>query len=409
MPGNERRSALALLKRRDLSIYLACQLFGYTCSWVQIVALGWVVLQTTDSPFAVGAVTAAATVPAIFISPVAGAFADRWGKKIMLVLVQVGLALTSIAFGLAVFYGFGLSYYLALAVAAGIVNAIDGPVRQSLMYDLGGKENVAESSALSALTFNSARAFSGPVAGYLLTAVGAASCFFLNAAAYLVVLAGLVAIREPAHAAPAKENSVFGDLLELFNDRRLKLLYVSLAIYSLSTLNHIQIFTVYVKLSLNADAKTLGDFVGWLGAGALASSIALIWMDRSDPRALRLSALALPCCFLALAGTENVLVAEATACVFGAAIVQYLVRMAALVQTFATPDTRGKVTGLFFMCLVGPTPLSLLLSGAIAQLTSVGAALVTGALLALIGYWALARALPAGPASEPQLGEVSDA
>ena len=393
-----RHSAILLLKRGHLSVYLAGQSFSYLGTWVQIIALSWVVLQMTDSPLAVGGVAAAATVPAVFISPIAGAVADRIGKRKILMVVQLGRALSSSAFGLATIFGFGLPSYFALAVVAGVLSAIDTPIRQSLMYELGGKDHVADSAALNALTFNVARVLSGPVSGFLLVVQGASSCFFLNAITYMGVLVSLAFITEPTPPRlESKDRSpnVFGGLRAAWNDRQLNRLFISLAIYSISTLNHIQLFTVYVRFSLNAGAAILGDLVGWLGTGALISSAALLWMDRSHLRALHLTAFTLPCCFMVLAGTRSVVVAEFTACIFGAALVQYLVRISALVQTFASADNRGSVTGLYSMCLIGATPISVLLSGAIAQYLGVTTALLSEALAALVGFAVLVRPAPA--------------
>ena len=391
-------SALPLLRNRNFSIYLGGQLVSYTFTWVQVVALSWAVLQTTASPLAVGGVTAAATLPALFISPLAGAIADRMPKRKMLMLIQAGRALASLSFGAAIFAGAGLASYLALALVIGILTAIDTPIRQAFMYELSGRLHVAEAVTLNELAFNIGRVLSGPICGLLLTTLGAASCFALNAAAYLVVLAGLVFITEPAAVSINVRSSpvgLFGNLRFALSDRRMIFLFVSLAIYSVSTLNHIQLFTIYVKLSLEADADALGQFVGWLGAGALTSAIALVWMNRAQAHLLYLSAAVLPSCFVILASTQNVWIADLVGCLFGLALVQYLVRMSVLLQTVVAPENRGSVTGLYSMCLIGATPVSVLFSGALAQYLDVNAALRIGAGLALVGFIFLIRAAPA--------------
>ena len=116
MASPARGSALSLLGNRNFSIYLGGQLVSYTFTWVQVIALSWAVLQTTDSPLAVGSVTAAATLPSLFISPLAGAIADRMPKRNMLMLIQLGRALASLSFGAAIFAGAGLASYLALRI-----------------------------------------------------------------------------------------------------------------------------------------------------------------------------------------------------------------------------------------------------------------------------------------------------
>jgi len=165
-----------------------------------------------------------------------------------------------------------------------------------------------------------------------------------------------------------------------------------------------------VKLSLAADADALGQFVGWLGAGALTSAVALVWMNRAQAWMLYLSAALLPSCFVILASTGNVMIADLVGCLFGLALVQYLVRMSVLLQTVVAPENRGSVTGLYSMCLIGATPISVLFSGALAQFLDVNAALRIGAALALIGFVFLVRAAPASGLythSKPRRGSMT--
>jgi hypothetical protein len=61
------------------------------------------------------------------------------------------------------------------------------------------------------------------------------------------------------------------------------------------------------------------------------------------------------------------------------------------------------------MCLVGPTPVSLLFSGGLAQLASVAVTLTLDAFIALIGFWALIHAASVGRVSPSVLKEASDA
>jgi hypothetical protein len=96
-----------------------------------------------------------------------------------------------------------------------------------------------------------------------------------------------------------------------------------------------------------------------------------------------------------LAATRSIPIVNFTGCLFGAALVQYLVRMSVLLQTIATHEQRGSVTGLYSMCLVGTTPIGVLLSGALSQYLDVNTALQIGGGLAAIGFLLLLRAAPA--------------
>jgi MFS family permease len=137
--------------------------------------------------------------PALVVSPLAGAVADRADRRRLVLLTQ-GLALAqALALaGLTLAGAAAVWHVAALSLLLGAVNALDIPARQALLADLvGAGEDLANAVALNASAFNAARLVGPALAGLLLAHAGPGVCFLANALSYLAVLAALLALRLP--------------------------------------------------------------------------------------------------------------------------------------------------------------------------------------------------------------------
>ena len=162
-------------------------------TWVQTVAQGWLVLQLTDSAFAVGLVTALGSLPILLFTLYGGVVADRVDKRRFVILLQSGMLVEALA--LAVLTHLGLiTVHLVMALASfyGLLSAFEVPTRQSLVSEIVGREDLMNAIALNSSAFNAARVIGPSIAGALIATVGLAACFYVNAASYLAVLTGLL-------------------------------------------------------------------------------------------------------------------------------------------------------------------------------------------------------------------------
>ena len=165
----------------------------------------WLVLTLTDSALVLGLVSTLGSLPILLFTLIGGVVADRVNKRKFVMLLQ-GLMLTE-ALTLGILTAFGwitVPMIIVLAVFFGTLTAFEVPTRQAFVVDVVGKDDLVNAIALNSSAFNLARVIGPTIAGVTIAAVGIAACFFLNAASYVAVLAGLAAMKLEPGEAPEK-------------------------------------------------------------------------------------------------------------------------------------------------------------------------------------------------------------
>jgi predicted MFS family arabinose efflux permease len=378
------------LRHRNYRLYISGQIFSLIGTWMQIVAVGWLVVRITSSPFLLGVVTAMETLPALFFSLLAGAGADLVDKRRVAIITQSLCAVQALALGVLVAMGkatFWPVFWLALFV--GVVNAFDLPVRQSLVFDIVGAEDLLNASALNSVVFNIARIIGPAVAALIIERAGEAVNFFANAGSYAFVVFALIAMRtEPPQARQGAHLVVFRHALEgvaaIARHPLLSKLFIALIVYSIFGFNYVLLMPVIVRLELHLTAGALGLLLSSLGAGALLGSLALAGRGKSSFSSLITMSFIFPASIMAFSLARELPVAVILVAVLGFAMVQFVVRLTTFLQTAAADDMRGRVLGLYNTLLMGLAPLGSLQAGALAQRFGASVALGVGADICLV-------------------------
>src|SRR5439155_11951739 len=150
----------------------------------------------TGSGFAVGAVTALQFLPMLLGGAYGGVIADRVDKRRLLIGTQSTAGLFAFVLGLLVVTDVvRLWMVFALALALGIVNAIDNPTRQAFVTEMVGTDEVTNAVSLNSVLANATRVVGPAVAGFLIAGVGIGVCFLVNAASYVAVVIGIFLMR----------------------------------------------------------------------------------------------------------------------------------------------------------------------------------------------------------------------
>lgn len=193
----ERRpSTFASLRIRNYRLYFSGQAVSVAGSWMQNIAVGWLVLELTGSGTILGLVTAAKFVPLVVLGPWGGLVADRVDNRKLLIWTQVvQAALTAALAGLVWSGATTVPLLVALVFASGLVNVLDGPSRQSLIPQLVSLELVHNAIALNSITLNLARIIGPALAGVLIAAFGLTPCFVVNALSFVPVILSLLVMR----------------------------------------------------------------------------------------------------------------------------------------------------------------------------------------------------------------------
>ena len=382
------------LRHRNYRLYFSGQVFSLIGTWMQIVAVGWLVLRITNSPFLLGVVTAMETLPSLFFSLVAGSIADLFDKRRIAIATQSLAAVQALVLGLLVVTNHATFWNIFwLALFAGLINAFDLPVRQSLVFDIVGVEDLLNASALNSVVFNIARIIGPAVAAIIIESAGEAANFFANAVSYVFVVAALVAMRTaPVEARAGAHVLVVRHALDgityVGRHPLLSRLFIALVIFSIFGFNYVLLMPVVVKLELHRSAGALGLLLSSLGAGALIGSLALAGRGRSRLASLTAMSFIFPASIVAFAMAKNLAAAVVLVAFLGFAMVQFVVRFTTFLQTEAGEAMRGRVLGLYNMLLMGLSPLGALQAGALAQRLGASAALWIGAdICILASFW----------------------
>jgi MFS family permease len=152
-----------------------------------------------------GIVGFASAIPSLLASPWGGVIADRLSKRNLLVITQSSAMLLAFSLSwLTLSHTVQVWHIIVLAALLGLVNAVDGPTRQSFVVEMVGREDLSNAIALNSMMFNSARIIGPALGGLLLATVGAGWCFFINGVSFLFVIAGLLLMRSLLSTARAR-------------------------------------------------------------------------------------------------------------------------------------------------------------------------------------------------------------
>jgi len=378
-------AGMRALAHRNFRFYFAGQAVSILGSWIQQVAMAWLVYRITGSAALLGVTAFAALIPQLLIGPLAGAWVDKHDKRRALLWVQALLTTQALLLAWLTWMDW-VSAWLLVAMSAlmGVLNSFDTPLRQSLISAfVGRREDLPNALALNAMLFNSGRFIGPPIAGLLLANLSEAACFAVNALSFLALIAAVSSIR--LHALPRAQGSM-GDVFRegvvyAWHTWLVRMLILTLIALNLTASAYAVLLPVFARDVFAGDARTLGWLWGAAGCGAFLSTLYLA-TRQSMPGLVRsivwgaaMSALALAVFGL----TRQLPVALAAMVVLGFGISVSNVGINMVLQSTAPDRLRGRVVSFFTSARFGFDALGGLIAGVLA--TALGA----GVTLALEG------------------------
>src|SRR5918995_3500005 len=191
------RTFRSLRRHRNYRIFFSGQLVSLAGTWMQNVALAWLVIELSGSALAIGALAFWRFVPFTLFGLAAGVVVDRLESRKLVMTTQAAAMAISIALAVVTLTDTAtLPLVYALAALGGIALAFDAPGRQSLTFQMVGRAELPNAVALNAGLFNGSRIVGPAIAGVIIAAAGTGICFVLNALSFLAVLGALAALRE---------------------------------------------------------------------------------------------------------------------------------------------------------------------------------------------------------------------
>jgi MFS family permease len=397
------RYSFRALRHRNFRLFLSGQFVSLVGTWMQSVALGWLLYRLTHSPLLLGLAGFLTQIPSLFFSPLAGVWADRWNRHRMVIGTQVLSMVQALGLAALVLSGHeAILPILFLNFLLGIANAIDVPARQSFVIEMvAGGDDLPNAIALNSSVFNLARLVGPGLAGPLVALLGEGNVFLLNGISYLAVIGALLAIRVPERPHTAESGAeVWAHLREGFQYVKgfaaIRSILLLLAMVSLLGTPATVLLPVFAGDVLGGDAHTYGLLVGSIGVGALVGAFYMA-SRRSVLGLGRLIVVAVStfgCSLIALSLCRSRWLAVPVLAAAGFGMMVHMASSNTMLQTLVAPGKRGRVMSFFTVSFMGVAPFGSLLLGASASRIGAPWTVALGGTVCLAAAAAFARALP---------------
>jgi len=419
------------LRHRNFRLFFFGQLISVTGTWMQTLALGWLIgtlVGWDQAVVYIGLLGAVQFMPVLVLGLFGGIIADVWPKRMTVIGTQTAAGLLALSLGgLDYLHVIAVWHVFVLAFLLGLVNAVDMPSRQSFVVEMVGRDDVANAIALNSAVFNSARIVGPAIAGILIGVLGTALCFVLNGLSYGAVVIGLLAMRDselrPADrlAMPRSLTAIRANLGEglryVWHTPVVLLVIAVIGFVSTFGMNFNVVLPVMAANVLKVGANEYGILFASMGAGALIAALAVATLERPRLRVLIGGGMVLGVAELVLASTTSYPVALAAVFFCGVGAIATAASANSLVQITVPGPLRGRVMSVYTTLSVGSTPIGNGLTGGVGGLWGTPVALVlngavvlaaeaVAAVAVLRGYVRLGGGRGDGSAKHPAAGSA---
>jgi len=399
------KSTLPAFRYRNFRLFWVGQLVSTIGTWMQTVALSWLVYTIKDSAFALGLLTTMNSLPILFLSLPAGIVADRVNKRKMIVATQAAFTVQAILLTVLVYTKhYNELTLIVLAALAGAIQAFDSPARQSFVSEMVPKDSVLSAVALNSAVFNVARTIGPMIGGLLIKAVGEAQCFAINAISFIAVIAALFMIREKdlfKLASPAGNGSkALSDLKEGFvyviKDRRMLGVLCILSVASIFGLPALMLLPVFAKKILHMGPDGLGFLFAGAGVGSVVAAVMLALARKSRKQGLRIifcfGLFSVVICVFSFAKSFIVAFILLAGAGFGA--IAGIAMSNSTLQLLAPERLRGRIMGLYVFVFLGMMPAGNFLMGTAAHYLGAPYAVMAGGIACIAAIAAVTLLVP---------------
>lgn len=385
--------AFSALYNRNFRLYWFGQLVSLTGTWMHSAAQGWLVLKLTDSPFYLGLVGAAASLPSVVFSLAGGVAADRFSKRKILLAAQFVLMFLALLLAFLVMADVVTVWHVVvIAFFVGTTRAFDIPARQSFFIEMVGKDNLMNAIALNSAAFNGSRVIGPSIAGFIISFMGIAACFFINSLSFLAAIIGLMLIRIEV---PEKMEEVRKGVMEefkegvgyIFSEQGVSTLLIFIAVTGFFGLPYISFLPVYARDILKTGAAGYGILMSVAGAGAFAGAVSLVLKGDSYKKGLLLavSGIVFSISLLIFSFSTAAWLSYIMLFFVGWGAVSHIATANSMLQ-LAVPDRlRGRVMSAFTLVFLGTATLGNLAIGSLAHYVGTQHALEAVAATCLAG------------------------
>ncbi len=403
-PGNDRLKLMfRSLKYKNFRLFVEGQSLSLIGTWLQMVALTWLVYKMTNSAMILGIVGFSGQIPVFLIGPFAGVLADRWNRHKMLFVTQSLALVQALVLTILVFLNIiQIWHIISLSIFLGIINAIDMPIRQSFVFDMieDHKEDVGNAIALNSSMVNLARLGGPTIAGLIIATLGEGWCFLLNSVSFIAVIISLIRMDIKPKIVSKKEFKILNELKEGFNYsfkfEPIRTLIFLLAIVSLVSSSLTLLAPIFAKEYLQGGASTYGFLIGAYGAGALLGAIYLLNKKNilGLGKIIVFAVVSFGLGIILFSFSRIVYISVSIMLFAGTGMMLHIASTNTLLQTIAEESKRGRVMSFYGMAFRGMSPFGSLIAGSLGSYIGAPATLVISGTVCLIGALTFKIKLP---------------
>jgi predicted MFS family arabinose efflux permease len=399
--------AFEALYHREYRLIWYGQIFASMGTWMDQVTRGWLIYELTDSALQLGLVRGVQAIPFLLLSPVAGSVADRYSRKMQVVLTQIANGFLYTVTALLIFTGQIRPWHVYVtAVLMAIVQVFLQPARAALISDAVPASNLTNAIGLNAVVFNAARSTGPALAGVLIAKFGTGGAYFVQAIFFFLATIWTTQLRSAErsagsfHGHSAHEES-FGQSIiegwkfswrnEVVRTALLIVMFVSLLIVPFTTL-----LPVFARDILQVGATGQGLLLTAMGVGALCSAVLIASAGDRLPRGMLMlvSVTLYGFIIVMFASSHWFWLSMVLMTIVGLCHVHSHALVQTIIQSYSPSEFRGRTMAIFHMSQVVMTAGAMLFGAlssmvgaqwAVASMGAVGAVIMIGIALALPG------------------------
>jgi len=390
------------LSSRNYRLFFSGQIISLVGTWMQQLAMSWLVYRLTGSSLLLGVTAFLGQIPTLFLTPFAGVISDRYNRHHILIMAQsLEMLQTLIVSILVLTHTIQIWHILVLSFFLGMVVSFEIPIRHAFIIQMiENKDDLGNAIALNSSMFNAARLIGPSIGGIVISLIGEGACFVLNTLSYLAVIFSLLVMRITPKVNGVSKNHIWDDLKEgfIYAFRFIPIRYILLlsGLVSFMTAPSQVLMPVFAKEVFHGGPKTLGFLLSMPAVGALIASIYLAGR-KSVLGLVKMIGVASVFFGIGIAFFSLSTILWFSMMILGLVGFAVMVQMAAsntILQTIVDEDKRGRIMSLYTVSFLGMAPLGSLFAGGLANKIGAPYALLLCGVLCFLGAVIFLKNLP---------------
>lgn len=383
---------LISLKTRNFRLYFGGMCVSLTGTWMQQIAMSWLVYKLTGSVFLLATVTFAAQIPILMVTPFMSVLVDRFDRRKLLLITQTLSMVQALLLSILTLCGWVEVWHLMLlSLFIGCINALDNPTRQAFYPTLVPKEHLSNAIALNSAVINGSRLIGPAVGGVLIGLLGEGFCFLLNGISYSGVIIALLLMRLPSFQSKSRKQDLLTDMQAGFSyisgNIPIRSLLLLMSVISFFGLPLMTFIPAYVKDILGGGSEMLGALLSCIGIGSFSAALYLAARQSvvGLSKVVSFSAFLLGTGLIVMSFIHIPITAALLCIPIGFAIIATVASINTLLQTLSDEDKRGRVMGYLAMTFTGISPLGSMALGTIEKYTGLPAIIMISGICCISG------------------------